>query len=107
MHEITSLQGKQPNLNRHLLKMNKANIKHNAKDFRQIMYIFSGVLANQAAASLNKCKLDLNSMMKGTFFCHMLKRDSKNYHPSTFCETEQHDHSIKYLLLCSLEDIHV
>lgn len=94
--------------------MNKANIKHNAKDFRQIMYIFSGVLANQAAASLNKCKLDLNSMMKGTFsqyfspfFCHMLKRDSKNYHPSTFCETEQHDHSIKYLLLCSLEDIHV
>lgn len=82
------------------------------------MYIFSAVLANQVAASLNKCKWDLNSTMKGTFshtvpqyfsklFCHMLKRDSKNYHPSTFCETEQHDHSIKYLLLCSLEERHV
>ncbi len=53
----------------------------------------------------------------GNFFTHcstisvhflviMLKRDSKNYHPLTFCEKEQHDHSIKYLLLCFLEESH-
>lgn len=53
--------GKQRNLNRHLLKMNKSAIKHNAQGFKQI------VMTNQDAASLNKCKWDLNAMMEGTF----------------------------------------
>lgn len=60
--------GKQRNLNSHLLKMNKSAIKHNAQGFKQIMpFFFSGVLTNQDAASLNKCKWDLNAMMEGTF----------------------------------------